>query len=107
MQHLRKAGFVAALLGTFVLGGFIIPDADDQSGAELFRDVLTLVSTRFVDTLDVSEVYERAAEGLIERLEDPYAALFSPEELEEFIGKQIRLQADEQYGQEQYDVVLL
>jgi carboxyl-terminal processing protease len=84
MQHLRKAGFVAALLGTFVLGGFVLPDADDQSGAELFRDVLTLVSTRFVDTLDVSEVYERAAEGLIERLEDPYAALFSPEELEEF-----------------------
>ena len=84
MQHLRKAGFLAVLVGTFVLGGFILPDADDQSGAELFRDVLTLVSTRFVDTLDVSEVYERAAEGLIERLEDPYAALFSPEDLEEF-----------------------
>ena len=84
MQHLRKAGFVAVLVGTFVLGGFILPDADDQSGAELFRDVLTLVSTRYVDTLDVSEVYERAAEGLVERLEDPYAALFSPEDLEEF-----------------------
>jgi Ribonuclease G/E len=28
-------------------------------------------------------------------------------ELEEFIGKTIRFQADEQYAQEQYDVVLL
>ena len=84
MKALRNAGFVAALVGTFVLGGFVLPNADDQSGAELFRDVLTLVSTRFVDTLDVSEVYERAAEGLIERLEDPYADLFSPEDLEEF-----------------------
>ena len=84
MQQLRRAGFVVVLVGTFVLGGFILPDADDRSGAELFRDVLTLVSTRFVDTLDVSEVYERAAEGLIQRLEDPYAALYSPEDLEEF-----------------------
>ena len=84
MQHLRKAGLALALAGTFVLGGFVLPDADDQSGADLFRDVLTLVSTRFVDTLDVSEVYERAAEGLIDKLEDPYAALFSPEDLEEF-----------------------
>ncbi len=28
-------------------------------------------------------------------------------ELEEFLGKSIRFQADEQYAQEQYDVVLL
>jgi ribonuclease G len=28
-------------------------------------------------------------------------------ELEEFIGKTIRFQAEEQYSQEQYDVVLL
>ncbi|HUG39185.1 MAG TPA: S41 family peptidase [Longimicrobiales bacterium] len=84
MQSLRRAGFIGALVGTFVLGGFILPAADDRSGAELFRDVLTLVSTRYVDTLDVSEVYERAAQGLVERLEDPYATLFSPEQLEEF-----------------------
>ena len=28
-------------------------------------------------------------------------------ELEEFLGKSIRFQADEQYAQEQFDVVLL
>ena len=84
MQHVRKAGLAAALIGTFLLGGFILPDDDQQSGADLFRDVMTLVSTRYVDTLDVSEVYERAAQGLVDRLEDPYAALFTPEDLEEF-----------------------
>lgn len=84
MQYLRKAGYLAALVATFTLGGFILPDAEDRSGATLFRDVLTLVSTRYVDTLDISDVYERAAEGLVDRLEDPYAALYSPEELEEF-----------------------
>lgn len=84
MAHLRKAGFASILLAAFALGGFIVPNDQQQEGPDLFRDVLTLVSTRYIDTLDVSEVYERAAEGLVQRLEDPYASLYSPEELEEF-----------------------
>jgi carboxyl-terminal processing protease len=84
MQHVRKAGFAVALAATFMLGGFILPDQEAQTGPNLFRDVLTLVSTRYVDTMEVSEVYERAAEGLVDQLGDPYADLFSPEELEDF-----------------------
>ena len=84
MHHARKFGLVAALAATFVMGGFILPDREVQAGPNLFRDVLTLVSTRYIDTLDVADVYERAAEGLVAELEDPYASLFSPEELEEF-----------------------
>jgi carboxyl-terminal processing protease len=84
MQHLRKVGFVAALAATFVMGGFILPDRSTMSGPSLFRDVLTLVSTRYIDPLEVSEVYERAAEGLVRGLGDPYAELYSPEDLEEF-----------------------
>ncbi|MEJ2503877.1 MAG: S41 family peptidase, partial [Gemmatimonadota bacterium] len=84
MQHARKAGFAVALAATFMLGGFFLPDQEAQTGPNLFRDVLTLVSTRYLDTLEVSEVYERAAEGLVDELGDPYTDLFSPEELEEF-----------------------
>jgi carboxyl-terminal processing protease len=84
MQHARKAGFAAVLAAAFMLGGFVLPDPEDQKGPELFRDVLTLVTTRYVDTLEVSDVYERAAEGLVDHLDDPYAVLFSPEELEDF-----------------------
>ncbi len=84
MRHAKKAGFVAVIAAAFALGGFILPDPEDQTGPNLFRDVVTLISTRFVDTLDVSDVYERAAEGLVDRLDDPYADLFTPEELEEF-----------------------
>jgi carboxyl-terminal processing protease len=84
MPHIRKAGLAAVLIAAFFTGGFIAPDRQEQAGPELFRDVLTLVSTRYIDTMDVGEVYERAAQGLIQKLEDPYAALFSPEDLEEF-----------------------
>lgn len=84
MPHARKAALAVALVAAFLLGGFIVPSQEDRAGPELFSDVLTLVSTRYIDTLDISEVYERAAEGLVQRLEDPYAALFSPEQIEAF-----------------------
>ncbi len=84
MKRARSAGFVAVLAASFLLGGFLIPDAQEQQGPNLFRDVLTLVSTRYMDTLEIGEVYTRAAEGLVDRLDDPYAELFSPEDLEQF-----------------------
>jgi carboxyl-terminal processing protease len=84
MRHLRTAGFVTALAVTFVMGGFILPDRPTMSGPNLFRDVVSLVSSRYIDTLDVADVYERAAQGLIDRLDDPYAELYSPEDIEEF-----------------------
>ena len=83
-QHARKVGFVLALAGTFVLGGFLMPARADQAGPRLFQEVLTLIAGRYVDSLDASALYEKAARGLIEELEDPYAALYSPEELEAF-----------------------
>jgi carboxyl-terminal processing protease len=84
MHHLRKVGYVGALAAMFVMGGFILPDKATLAGPTLFRDVVSLVSTRYIDPLDVSEVYERAAEGLVQSLGDPYAELYSPSELEEF-----------------------
>ncbi len=84
MSQVRNAAFIAALAVTFVMGGFILPDRTAMSGPTLFRDVVTLVSTRYIDELEVADVYERAAEGLIERLGDPYAELYSPADMEEF-----------------------
>jgi carboxyl-terminal processing protease len=84
MPQLRNAGLVAVLVAVFLMGGFIRPDRAARSGPNLFRDVVTLVSTRYIDTLDVAEVYERAAAGLVAQLGDPYAELYSPEDLEEF-----------------------
>src|SRR5690606_14397988 len=76
-------GIVLALAAAFSLGA-LSPAAEERAGPRLFQDVFTLVAHRYVDSLDVAALYEKAARGLIEQLEDPYAAVYSPEELEEF-----------------------
>ncbi|HEX7118280.1 MAG TPA: S41 family peptidase [Longimicrobiales bacterium] len=83
-QHARSAVFALALAVTFVLGGFLLPASAEQSGPRLFRDVISLVAGRYVDSLDASALYEKAAVGLVEELGDPYAALYTPEEVESF-----------------------
>src|SRR5690554_6588120 len=83
-QHARSAVLVLAFGITFALGGFLIPSSAEQSGPRLFRDVISLVAGRYVDSLDASALYEKAALGLIEELGDPYTVLYTPEEIESF-----------------------
>ena len=83
-QYARSVVLVLALGITFVLGGFLLPRSDGQSGPQLFRDVLSIVAHRYVDSLDASALYEKAAIGLIGELGDPYAALYTPEQIESF-----------------------
>ena len=83
-QYARSVVLVLALGITFVLGGFLLPRSDGQSGPQLFRDVLSIVAHRYVDSLDASALYEKAAIGLIGELGDPYAALYTPEQSESF-----------------------
>lgn len=62
----------------------MLQSRDHRESARLFDQVFNLVSSRFVDTLKTDELYERAAKGLLSELDDPYATLVSPRELEEF-----------------------
>jgi ribonuclease G len=67
---------------------------------EIFREI-----TRAVRQFEAGRLLVIAATKVVAKiLEEEPAAIA---ELEEFIGKTIRLQADEQYAQEQFDVVLL
>lgn len=67
---------------------------------EIFREI-----TRAVRQFDAEKLMVMASPVVVDRiLEEDSAALA---ELEEFIGKDISLHADEQYTQEQFDVVLL
>src|SRR5262249_31135647 len=52
--------------------------------ADLFQEVFSLVRERSVDSLSSDALYEKAARGLVHSLGDPYAELYSREELASF-----------------------
>ena len=67
---------------------------------EVFREVV-----RAVRQFDAERLLVIASPKVVARITDEESAAVA--ELEEFLGKSIRFQADEQYLQEQFDVVLL
>jgi carboxyl-terminal processing protease len=84
MKRSRKAALVGALLVPVVAGGFILQSKPEREGPILFQQVMSLVSDRFVDTLPQSDVFEKAARGLVRELNDPYSELLSPKDLKQF-----------------------
>jgi ribonuclease G len=67
---------------------------------EIFREI-----TRAVRQFEAQTLLVLAPPKVVAKILEEESAAVA--ELEEFIGKTIRLQADERYGPEQYDVVLL
>lgn len=46
-------------------------------GARLFDQVLGAVATRFVDSLDAEDIYDKAVTGLLRELKDPYTTFLA------------------------------
>ena len=67
---------------------------------EIFREI-----TRAVRQFDAEKLLVLATPDVVSRILDEESTAVA--ELEEFIGKTIRFQAEEHYAQEQFDVVLL
>jgi ribonuclease G len=67
---------------------------------EIFREIV-----RAVRQFEAARLLVIASPKVVGRITDEESAAVA--ELEEFLGKSIRFQADEQYLQEQFDVVLL
>ena len=67
---------------------------------EIFREI-----TRAVRQFDAARLLVIASPKVVARITDEESTAVA--ELEEFLGKSIRFQADDQYLQEQFDVVLL
>ena len=98
-----------ALLGLFALpvvaGGFMVQQQSTTEGVQLFRNVVELVSQRYVDTVSQAQLYEKAARGLLQELNDPYTELLSPKDRTAFetrtggryggVGMQIEKLADQ------------
>jgi len=84
MNRFRKLTLIAAVAAPALVGGFVIQDRAARDGARLFDQVLSLVADRFVDTVDNATLYEKAARGLVEELDDPYSELLTPKQLQRF-----------------------
>ncbi|GAC1318592.1 MAG: hypothetical protein NVSMB22_00620 [Chloroflexota bacterium] len=80
----RRAAILAILLVPLVTSGFLLQARSTRDSARLFDQVLSLVSDRFVDTLDQGALYERAAKGLVHELNDPYTELLPPKQYQRF-----------------------
>jgi carboxyl-terminal processing protease len=85
MSRTRRAVVGAILLAVpLVAGGFVWQSRQERDGALLFDQVLQKVSRSFVDTVDATALYEKAARGLITQLNDPYTTLYTPKEFAAF-----------------------
>jgi carboxyl-terminal processing protease len=88
MTRKRKFALLGALLIVpVVAGGFAWQVREQRAGVELLQQVLQLVNVKYVDTLPLSDVYEKAARGLVKELNDPYSELYTPKEYNNFNTK--------------------
>jgi carboxyl-terminal processing protease len=77
---------VALMLGALIpLGARTRTD-----GKGLFDDVRFRIETGAVDSLSSDELWIRAARGLVSQLDDPYADLYSPEQIASFSRNTLR-----------------
>jgi carboxyl-terminal processing protease len=84
LRRPRTSALAILVLVPLVAGGFALQSRVGNDASRVFDQVLTLVSDRFVDTLDASALYEKAAQGLVHELNDPYTELLTPKRLQEF-----------------------
>lgn len=79
-QRWGIVGLVAVI--SFLSGGWLLQRGVAAGGnvyqqARLFDDVLSHVHTYYVDSLGEGELYEKAANGMLEELKDPYSVLLT------------------------------
>ncbi len=84
MLRPRTAAVASLLLLPMIAGGFLIQQTPARATPRLFDQVLSIVASRYVDSLQSSEVFEKAAKGLVRELNDPYSELLAPRQTEEF-----------------------
>ena len=84
MRPSRRTTLIGIILVPAIVGAFVVQDRASQQGGRLFAQVLDLVNNRFVDTVSAADLYEKAARGLVNQLQDPYSELMSPRQLTQF-----------------------
>ena len=90
VRRTLRRSVVAALLLPALVGGFALQAWGGRDGERMFHEVISRVATQGLDSLSDAELYEKAARGLLVQIGDPYADLFSPEQLAEFSRQALR-----------------
>ena len=79
-----------ALVGTvsFLSGGWLLQRGTQRAGsvyeqARLFDDIIGYVSDYYVDSVGEAELYNKAIDGLLNELADPYASFLRAEQYRE------------------------
>src|SRR5688572_22776095 len=75
---------MAVVVLPVVVGGFVLQRREATDAAGLFAQVFARVAADAVDSITPDAMYEKAARGLVRGLNDPYADLYSPQELSSF-----------------------
>lgn len=106
MRRSPRLRTIALILALPALGGaFMLQSGEMRHSVRLFSQVFDLVASTYVDTVAAGDLYEKAARGLLEEINDPYAALYSPKELQDFTANTggryggIGMLVEEQEGQ--------
>src|SRR3954463_13986027 len=85
MARFRRYAVLGALVAIpVVASGFLLQSRSAQEGPVLLEQVFQLVSNRFVDTLQDTQLFEKAARGLVRELNDPYSELLTPRDMKQF-----------------------
>ena len=85
MARFRRYAALGAIIAIpVVASGFLLQSRSATQSPMLLEQVFSIVSRRFVDTLQDSQLFEKAAHGLVRELNDPYSELLSPKEMKQF-----------------------
>ena len=68
MLRPRTAAVASLFLIPMVAGGFLLQQTPPRATPRLFDQVLAIVASRYVDSLQSPEVFEKAAKGLVREL---------------------------------------
>jgi carboxyl-terminal processing protease len=84
MRRFRTVTATTLLVVPIVAGGFLMQERPVHATAHLFEQVVDLVSRQYVDSVNMSALYEKAAKGMVRELNDPYSELMTPKASESF-----------------------
>jgi carboxyl-terminal processing protease len=85
-----RRSLAAAVLLPVVVGGFALHSWTGRDAERVFHEVVAHLAGHGLDSVPRDLLYEQAARGLLAEIGDPYAELFSPEQLAEFSRQTLR-----------------